>query len=283
MNRMLTRLALLGACLLTGSSLAAAPVTVIPLKPYIGLQTLHARVNGQDGVFFFDTGAGISIVTPEFAAAIGCKPWGQITGFRMSGQRLDSARCDKLDFDLGTQTVHAPIAAVFDLMALMPPDAQKISGILALDAFAGRALSIDESGGSLSLESRASLKARVKGAQEVPIRLVRDAGGAALGVDLAVTTPPGTAWMELDTGSDGALIIGKHLASLFGLDLASKKAQPLSLQLPGGVQLQGAAITKDLIMDGNIGSQVWKDWVVTIDLAAARMWLKPTQAAHEPQ
>lgn len=254
---------------------AEQPQAVIALQPYLGTAALRATVDGHDGLFLFDTGGGVSVVSPQFAGAVGCKPWGRITGFRMTGQRLDFPRCDDLDFQAGSLTLHVPTAGLFDLSPLLPPDAPPLAGVLALDAFAGRAVSIDLSAGTLTVESPASLAARVRQARAVPLRLVRDAGGVALGTEIGVSTAQGTAWMELDTGSDGALIIGKHVAALFGLDPAATTAQSAILHVPGGVQLQGPALVRDLIMDGNIGQKVLRDWVVTLDLAGGRAWLAP--------
>lgn len=279
MNRTLA--AALGALLFCGSALTtqaaqpAEPQAVLALQPYLGVRALRATVNGHEGLFLFDTGGGVSVVSPQFAAAVGCKPWGRVTGFRMTGQRLDFPRCDDLDFHAGGQTLHVPTAGVFDLAPLLPPDAPPLAGVLALDAFAGRAVSIDLSAGTLTVESPASLAARIERASKVPLRLVRDAGGVALAGEIGVSTASGTAWMELDTGSDGALILGKHVAALFGLDPAAAKPQAATLRIPGGVQLQGPALVMDLIMDGNIGVKVLKDWVITLDLSGGRAWLGP--------
>ena len=77
-----------------GANLPAAPKSalVIALTPHPGgtdMMTFHATVRGHEGNFMFDTGGGISYVSPAFAQTIGCKTWGQITGFTLVGQRLD--------------------------------------------------------------------------------------------------------------------------------------------------------------------------------------------------
>jgi hypothetical protein len=43
--------------------------------------------------------------------------------------------------------------------------------------------------------------------------------------------------------------------------------------LSGGVELRGLAYVKDLIFDGNIGSPVISNWIVTIDLERQRIWI----------
>src|SRR3954462_11480201 len=79
-----------------------APLVVVELISHPGgtaMMTARAKVQGHEGLFLFDTGGGISYISPSFAQTIGCKPWGQITGFMLTGQRLDMSRCDGLSFD----------------------------------------------------------------------------------------------------------------------------------------------------------------------------------------
>ena len=253
--------------------------TTIRLEPYLGSElTMHAEVNGHPGLFLFDTGEGGSTISSEFAKTIGCVPWGRTTGFRMSGERLDFQRCDYIQFKTGGETLTAPIAGVFDIMTLLPADAPHLDGSLGLDILAGRAITFDESSGLLIIENAASLKKRIRNAKEIPIRLVRDVEGVALAVDAGVPTPLGMAWMELDSGNGGTFVIANHLASLFHLDPDKKEPQPVKFELAGGIPVEGTARTRDLIMDGNIASQFFKKWVLTIDLASGRAWLAPHSA-----
>lgn len=250
--------------------------TTIRLEPYLGTAlTIRAEVNGHAGLFLFDTGEGVSTISSEFAKTIGCVPWGRITGFRMTGGRLDFPRCDNLQFKTSGETLTAPIAGVFDIMTLLPSDAPHLDGSLGLDILAGRAITFDESSGLLILESAASLKKRIRNAKEIPIRLVRDAEGVALAVNAGVPTPLGMAWMELDSGNGGTFVIAKHLASLFQLDPDKKEPQPVKFNIAGGIPVEGTARTPDMIMDGNIAAQFFKKWVLTLDLASGHAWLAP--------
>jgi hypothetical protein len=79
-----------------------------------------------------------------------------------------------------------PIAPILDLGPLIGPDVPALSGLLALDAFAGRTITIRPIAHELVVETSASLQHRVEGAREVPVRLVRDVEGVALSVDMAV-------------------------------------------------------------------------------------------------
>lgn len=268
-----------------------APVAVITLDPYPSTTrafTIRARVGGQEGVFLWDTGEGISMITPAFARRIGCTPWGQITGYRMTGDRIDAPHCDALAFDVAGIRLAAPSVIVYDVSEFTKPGTPTLDGALGLDLFAARALTFQLVRGTLTVESPASLTARIatsRGAAsravEVPVRIVRDAEGLALTVNLAVPTSAGTAWMELDSGNSGpSMFVARYLAGLFGLDTAQTAPQPvrLSVGAPKGpsVPLETVARTlPKMAMDGNLGVTFLRQYDVTLDLAAGRAWLAP--------
>lgn len=253
--------------------------TTIPLTLFMGkIPAFHAKVNGHDGFFLFDTGGGISVLSPEFARYSGCAPWGQVTGFRMTGERMDFQRCDHVTFEVAGAHPKTPTAGVFDIMALAPKTAPHLDGSLALDIFAGQVLTLDVSGRTLTIETPESLQIRIRDAREVPARLVREAEGLALSVSAGVPTPKGMAWMEMDSGNDGSFEIANHIAPLFKLKPDDRDPQPVSFRLGGGIPAKGTAVTGNLIMDGNIGEQFFPAWAVTFDLKDGRMWVSPTRA-----
>jgi hypothetical protein len=274
---LLVVLVLLGGSMATLASAAPKPTLIIDLTPHPGgteMMTLRAFVRGHEGTFMFDTGGGISYVSPAFAQTIGCRPWGQITGFTLVGQRLDMPRCDGLSFEIQGHRFGAPTSGVFDIMKFMPPNVPQIDGSVALDIFAGSALTLSLAQRKLTVESASSLAARMKAGKEVPVRFVREAGGASLAVYVAVPTDGGMAWMELDSGNGGANVVGKHLATLLKLDPNKNEPQRASFMLAGGVPVEGLVrVNEKLIMDGNIGTRFLIDWDVTLDLAKGRAWL----------
>jgi len=236
---------------------------------------IHASANGRPGLFLFDTGEGVSTITPAYARAIGCHPWGQVTGFRMSGERLDFQRCDDVRFFAAGQRLDAPIAGVFDIMSLLPDSSTQFSGSLGLDVFAGRKITIEPKSNQIVIESPKSFAQRVAHARRLPSRIVRDAEGVGLALDVGVPTKLGTAWMELDTGNGGTLVIGKHVAALLGLNPKLTQSQRASFELSDGIAVTGDARVRDLIMDGNIGERFWSNWDVTLDLGTGGVWISP--------
>jgi len=268
------RLLILLLSLIVAAPAKAAPA-IIPLEDYLGGQAaIRAQVDGHAGLFLFDTGEGVSSITPAFAAKIGCKPWGRVTGFRMTGERVDFPRCDGVRFTTPAGDFPAPIAGAFDIDQNLPKDAP-LDGSLGLDIFAGRIITVEPVARRLVIETPESLAARIRNAREVPARLVRDAEGVALSVDVAVATPRGYAWMELDTGNGGTLAVAAHVAALIAMKPDRKEPQPASFALVGGIPVNGAARVGDLIMDGNIGNRFLRDYNLTLDLARGRVWMAP--------
>jgi hypothetical protein len=254
---------------------ADAPDAVLALEPYRTRWALRAVVGGQPRRYLFDTGAGLSFVSPETARAAGCTPWGRLSGFNMFGTRIDAPRCDDVAFDAGGVRLRAPVAGVVAMAALSASDAD-LDGIVGLDLFAGRAITLDLARGRLVLESDASLAARTRGATPLPIRVNREVAGRALSVFAGVPSAQGTLWMELDSGNGGTVLVSRPVARALGLDSAVKERQTADFAVAAGVRVRTEhAYTPDMIMDGNLGMPFLRAWVVTLDLRAGRGWIAP--------
>lgn len=252
---------------------AVKPDAEFKLEPYRKTIALRASVNGVAGLFPFDTAGGSTHVTPDYAKRIGCQPWGRLTGYRMHGQRLDTPRCDKLAFRIGEATLPLPIAGVLDVMSLFPKDATPVEGLIALDLFEGRTITIDFPGRRLLIESAESARERTRDAREVPIRLQREMQGRSLAVSLESPTPQGPILFEIDSGNGGTLLVAKEYAKYYGLDPASNDPQEGDFEVLPGLRAKGMSFAAGITLDGNLGMPFLRDKVVTFDLAAGRMWI----------
>ena len=261
---------------------SAAPIATLRLEPYRRSVGVRVVANGKPGLFAFDTAGGPTVGSPEFAAAAGCEPWGELGGFTMTGVKLAMPRCDGLHFEVDGYPLTAPVAGVMQVAPLVSKDAAPIEGLLALDVFAGQTITMDFAGGKLYVESAESAKQRTAGARELPVRLSHEVQGLALAVNLEVPTAQGIARFELDSGNGGTLLVSKAYASLFGLDPAAKDPVQGKIEVAPGITAQGLVLVKELNIDGNLGMPFLKDWIVTLDLAAGRMWLQPTRATPPP-
>lgn len=262
----------------------AAPADdAIPLGDYMGRRrSMEVVVGDQRGTFLIDTGGGVTIMSPQFAERIGCTPWGQLSGFRLTGERLDMPRCENVKIGLPGGRAMAPVTAgVIDLIPLMVKGDAPVDGSLALDALDGQVFTLDLRAGTLQFETPESLEARVADAVEIPIRVSRY-GNSARGVAVyaRAKTAKGDLWLELDTGGDAPVLLPGSMAAEAGADPAVEKAQPYALTLSGtdrDVSLQTRAIVRDMVRDGVVGVPVLVNWRLTFDLAGDRLWVAPAK------
>jgi hypothetical protein len=256
------------ALLFFATSLGAAPA-VVKLEPYRKTVALRATVNGKEGRFVFDTAGGSSMLSPQFAERAGCKPWGRMTGFRMMGQRLDVPRCEDVNVTIGDRRFTLTMG-VLDIAPLLAKDAEPVDGLIALNVFTGKVITIDFPARTLTIDAMVSDRAI-----EVPARLSREVQGAALAVSVGVPTKQGKVWMELDSGNGGTILVSKPYAALFGL-VEKEGPQPIAFELAKGVRVESPdAFAPDMIIDGNIGMPFLKNVVLTMDLESGRVWIAP--------
>lgn len=254
---------------------AAEPEAVFKLEPYRKTVALRATVAGHEGLFAFDTAGGQSLVTPKFAARAGLKTWGVTTGYMMHGDRLDTPKIDNLDFVIGGKKFTARASGTFDLMSLYPKDAEPVDGLIALDVFDHKAITIDFRSRTLTVESPASLRERVAGATEVPVMIGRESQGRSLSASLGVPTANGLVWLEIDSGNGGTILVNRMYAALFGLDPQSKSPQKIRFDVAKGLTASSEmGFASDIILDGNIGMPFLKDVALTLDVDAGRLWIR---------
>jgi hypothetical protein len=249
--------------------------STVPLSLFKGKQfTVQAVVAGAERTFLFDTGEGVTMISPSVARDAKCEPWGSVAAFRMLGERLDVSRCDDISFSLAGRNYKAPTTIVYDF-GKVDPDTARLDGSIGLDLFAGKILTLRFATRQVVIETPKSASRRIRQSIEVPIRFSRPSEGAALEINIGVDTPRGRAWMELDSGNAGPTIfVSPSIAPLLGLRADTRDAQPVTARIAPGVVFTGRArVFPNMIMDGNIGMQFMGNRDLTLDLRAGRAWV----------
>ncbi len=241
------------------------------------LWTLDVQFAGRTRRFFFDTGAGVSCIAQALAAEEELDTWGRISGFRMSGRRMDMARCDNVTLAIGGRTFHHESMGIVDFAGLLPPDWPATDGIIALSTLAEQAFTLDFTEHTLSFENDQSLTERTETMQPLSIRLARVAGGLSLGVFVAVDVGGRYAWFELDTGNTGPAIVAPHIARELGWPQAKHEEEERvgalrTLRLYGAAEVRTATVVRDIIYDGNLGRSFFDGTSLCFDLKRGRLW-----------
>ncbi len=268
----------LGITLFLALSFVSATAKTVEKPQIIKLQRfrkalwkVHVTVKGKPGDFLLDTGGGVTLLTHEFANGIDCKFWGRTTGFNMFGKRSEGPHCDNVQITVGDVALTPVNVGKIDFGDQFPGD-KSPDGLLSLDAFDGKAITLDQTAATVTIETPESLARRTKGMKELPFRVSRECSARCLSGFLGVPTSEGMTWLILDSGAGGVSLISKDHAKLFGLD-PQVKEQRLKYEVAPGFPIDSPVLVPDMIMDGNLGQPFMSQYVITMDLASGRLWL----------
>lgn len=248
--------------------------------------TINVQIGGKTYPFLFDTGGGITTISPAIAKEIGCAPFGQITGFNAGGTRLDFKRCDHVDLKLGDYQTRVD-AGVFEIMPLFGPDTKEIGGIIALQTFQNQVITIDLAGNRLFVETEKSTAERIRDMKPLESRIGSQGGGSVIDIFVAANTPKGKIWMEFDTGNFSTLQFAPHAQEMLGINFdapnRAKMTKPVKLELAGLGMIEMPGRERNMIYDGMLNYDTISKWIVTIDLGNGGMWAKiKPEPAKEP-
>ena len=174
---------------------------------------------------------------------------------------------------VGGLTLTPPVLTLINMGKLNPKDAE-LDGIIGLNLFEGRTITMDFAAGVVTVESEESAAERVAAMRPLPIRLKREVDGLALAVMAEVPTAGGKLLFELDSGNGGTILVSKPVAELVGMDPTNEGKQKADFAVLGDIRATtDDAFTPDMIMDGNLGMPFLRNWVVTVDLKEGKAWL----------
>ncbi|QJD95604.1 clan AA aspartic protease [Mucilaginibacter robiniae] len=128
---------------------------------------VKAKINGVEGNFIFDTGAGLTLVTKNFANKLGTlhKQDGSYTSFRATGEPLTANLYDVESVALGSFTEQHAQLTIFNV------NLGPIDGLISLMSFRKQPFTIDYIHKKIIFETDKSLAAIHKKAHVVPLQL----------------------------------------------------------------------------------------------------------------
>ena len=235
------------------------------------LWKVRVSIKGREGDFLLDTGGGQTLLTDEFAKGIDCKFWGRSTGYNMFGKKIEGPHCDNVRIMAGgvalTPVDVGKIDFADQFQGDKPPD-----GLLSLDAFDGKVITLDQQAATITIETPKSMAARTKSMLELAVRYSRECSARCMSVFIGVPTSEGRTWMLLDSGAGGVSLVAKEYGAAFGLQ-PDVKDQRLKHTIAPGIEVDSPVIVTDMIMDGNLGQPFMSKHVITFDLAGSRLWI----------
>lgn len=246
---------------------------------------VRVEVGGKERLFQLDTGGGNTFISPEIAKELNCEKGARVVGFRMTGDKLEAPRCDDVALKIGGHSFIIPVAGVYQVGEFNAKGVT-VDGLLALDVFDGKTITMDFAGLRLIVETPQSAAERIADALELPARLVREVGGYGLAVDIQVPSKFGRLGFQIDSGNGGTLLISKTYSAGFGFE-PEKGPRMGSFPIGHGIEASGFVMPAGITLDGNLGMPFLKNYLVTLDLDRGRVWLapnpvKPPEGMGEP-
>jgi hypothetical protein len=239
--------------------------------------TVEVVVGGKKRLFYFDSGGGISAISPALAREIGCTPLGEMTGFNAGGVKLSGPRCEDVRLSMNGYTVTRDVA-VFDPNAFFKQSEGKLEGSIALDAFDSRALTMDLAGNRLLIETEKSFKKRTQQMKPLTARLSREMGGATLDIFIAAQTPNGRIWMLADTGNTNKMLFTPAAQRQLGINFdganGEKIIKPVKINLINLGEVEMESRERIMIYDGMLNYDLLAKMVLTADFRTGKIWGK---------
>ena len=247
--------------------------STIPLSTYTGLlRSMTVTVAAAAHPFIFDTGGGETMITPEVASAIGCKPYGRAIGFRMGGERVTFEYCDDVLLRLGDVAIAHDRVGVFDLKSVLPAGVPPADGVVSLRSFRDHPVTIELAMERITLETASSLAVRTRGMRPLTIRVGSGPTGAETAVYIAARAGGRLVWLLLDSGNGDRALVAAHVAGMAGLNDSEGEAV---VEFDGLGAIRLPMRTRNIIYDGVLGAAFMRDWIFTLDLASNRAWATP--------
>lgn len=246
----------------------AKPIEITLDHPRGGhARTIQAELGGARHTMLFDTGGGVTAISPALARELGCTATGTSIGLRMTGERVEVPLCRDIEVRVGGLAIRTE-AAVIDLGAMLGKQGPTVDGMISLATLDDLAVTLDLARERLWIESPRSLAARTKQATSVPFRRATGIGGGQLSPFAGVRTPKGTVWLEVDSGHGGTTFVSPNAASLLGAPDGGEAE--LALGKPSHLPL---VVRKDLVLDGVLSAATLARTTWTFDLRGDALWV----------
>jgi len=228
----------------------------------------------------FDSGGSETIISPEIAQLLDRRVYGRNSGFRMSGEMVKFQRCDNVNLKIGGVPLYFSQVGVWDIMSILPKDFPKLDGIISLQSFSPKKLTIDLRNNRLVVETERSFARRIIAMTRVAATFSNGLLGGEVNLFLNVPLNGRVYRFLFDTGNVDKARLSPSTAREFGLNYEAEANQCLAvgkIKLPIANKLiETEACVQDIIYDGALDFAFISQSVYTIDLLNKRVWAQPS-------
>ena len=249
----------------------------IPLKDYFRtLKIVEVEIGDKTYNFLFDTGGGITIVSPQIIEEMNKTSYGNSIGFRMSGEKVESKICDSIDIKIGGVNYFHPHVGVFDVMSVLPKDLGRIDGLISLKTFEHSKITLNLIENKLIVETEESFEERIKNMTLVKSRFANGQNGSELIIFLGTKKENHLWWFLFDSGNISNAIISKRIAKEWGIPYGDDETTDIGVfnfELAGD-SIATPATIYNIIYDGAFSFDFIRQAEFTISISDKKVWMK---------
>lgn len=254
------------------ASIANAQITV-PLKNYFrSLKYIEVTIEGNNCNFLFDTGGGLTLVSPTIVELLNKKAYGNSVGYRMSGERIDTPLCDSVIINIEGQDFYHQEVGVFDIMTLLPEDFKRVDGLISLKTFENSIIGLDLNKNLLTIENDQTAKVKKANMQLIPSRFANGPSGIELNLFLRITEEDKYWWFLFDTGNIAKTKVNKQVVDAWGLVSDSSTTELMHPIHTDIGLIEAPILVDDLIYDGALCFDVISSTEYLISLKDSKVW-----------
>ncbi len=250
----------------------------IILKKYFGnLKKVDLVISGKPFSFLFDTGGGETFISPGVVSYLHRTVYGNVTGFRMSGEAIHYQKCDSVLLLLNKTNIFHRTMAVWDIMSVLPKEFPPLDGVLSLESFRDQIITLDLSNNRLIIETPGSFQRNIKRMQALPCKFANGLDGNSLTILLGTVNKNHLYWLLFDSGNLDKLLLSHSVAFEWNLQPDSTTQRhdlgAVSIAI-GKKQCKQDAAAQNMIYDGALNYAIISQSVFLINFPQKKIWMR---------
>ena len=257
--------------------------TEISLENYFKtLKSVKVNIENRTYDFLFDTGGGITILSPKIVKEINKSTYGNSVGFRMSGEKIEWKLSDSLNIEIGGINFFHSYVGVFDVMSLLPEEFKRIDGVISLKTFEKTNVTLNLSKNILIVETEESMEEKIKNMDLVQSRFVNGPNGSELNIFIGTQVNHRLWWFLFDTGNIAQTIISTNIAGEWGLTYEENEITEIGKHKfeIAGDSIASPTIIDKIIYDGALSFDFIHQSEYTISFKEEKIWTKRNSSQH---
>jgi hypothetical protein len=250
--------------------------TEIPLKNYFRtLKSVKVEIGNKTYDFLFDSGAGITMVSPKIAKEHNSSVYGNYAGFRMSGEKVEMKLCDSLVLKIGGIDFNHSCVGVFDIMSLLPKELERIDGVISMKTFEDHEITLSLSDNRITVETENSFKTKIKNMHLIPSRFANGVTGSELNMLIGINAYHHIWWFLFDSGNIARTKISGSIANEWGLSSRDNEITDIGdfTFVIAGDSITTSTVIDNIIYDGALSYDFIQRSEFAISFKDKKTWI----------